>query len=405
LILISDLLRRGEIQDEDIIQGDLLERANKAYVATAPQCALKRMEEDYLYHVGRDELFEINEEALEALQRCDGTVKGEELGLEPDFLVFCLQEGLLEIGQTPEQRPISIASSPIPSLRYLEWLVTLRCNLACAHCYLGLSSVTDYPKDLIDPLLGQFSHMAGLRIMVSGGEPTMYPHFNTLNSALAGYPIRSVLLSNGIAITPSMARNLNFHEVQISLDGMERGNDLIRGKGSFQSVLKAMKAIKDAGLDLSVATMIHSGNIEEFDEMEALFRELGVLEWSIDYPCSEGRWGENPDLLVDGNIAARLMEYGFGGAYHGTASGWTCGRHLGAVLPTGQVCKCGLFQEKTYGSIKDGLLEAWTRVEHIPISDTECANCEQADLCGGGCRFRAGSATAKDIIMCGLYGA
>lgn len=404
MVLLSRLLNKGAIDQDQIIQANILEKAKNSFLALSPMCSVKRLEEDYLYHVGNDELYEINEEALEFIEKCNGEKTAAELGPDPEFLGFCLQEGLLAPLDEPESRPVKVGKSPVPSLRYLEWLITFRCNLSCHHCYLGASQNTDFPEDLIEPLLREFSDMGGLRIMVTGGEPTLYPFFSRLNQIIPDYPVRFVLLSNGLTMDHSIAKKLNFHEVQLSLDGLEQGHDSIRGKGSFKKVQSAMKAVTDAGLDLSVATMIHKGNLHDFNGLKELVEQTGAVEWNIDYPCVEGRWHEHPDLAVDPLVAAKMMEYGFGGAYHGSASGWTCGRHLAGVIPTGDLCRCGLYQARTYGSIRDGLKKAWLNIEHIPISETECSECEHGDICAGGCRFRAGGRTARDEVMCRLYG-
>ncbi len=404
MVLLSRLLNKGAIDQDQIIEANFFDKSRDSFLALSPMCSLKRLEEDYLYNINEDELYEINDEALDFLVKCNGEKTTLELGPDSQFLAFCLQEGLLTPLDEPESRPVKVGKSPVPSLRYLEWLITFRCNLSCSHCYLGTPKTMDFPEDLIEPLLSEFSEIGGLRIMVTGGEPTLYPHFSRLNELIPDYPIRFVLLSNGLTIDHSMAKQLNFHEVQLSLDGLAQGHDSIRGKGSFNRVQRAMKAVTDAGLDLSVATMIHKGNIDEFDGVRDLVEQAGAIEWNIDYPCVEGRWLEHPELAVDPSVAAKKMEYAFGGAYHGSASGWTCGRHLAGVIPSGDLCRCGLYQERKYGSIRDGLKEAWLNIEHIPISETECAKCEHGDLCAGGCRFRAGAKTARDEVMCRLYG-
>jgi radical SAM protein with 4Fe4S-binding SPASM domain len=403
LVLLSRLHAEGGIGEKDLLGADLEDRGERAYLSLTPRCAVKRLETPYLYHLGTDELYEVNDEALQMLLKCDGSHSVTELAPDPDFLAYCIEEDLLEIHRTPRLNPVADGRSPSPSLRYLEWLVTLRCNLSCAHCYLGDAKVLDYPAELIRPLLDQFSRMQGLRILVSGGEPTLYPHFRELNEALPDYPVRSVLLTNGIALTPKAVAGLNFHEVQISLDGMEYGHDMIRGKGSFAKAVAGMEAVRDRGLDLSVATMIHRGNLDEWEEMRSLVTRLGAREWSIDYPCVKGRWKSVPDMAVDPDPAAEKMGFGFGASYHGTSPGWTCGRRLAAMLPDGNLCKCGLFPDRCYGSIEDGLVNAWTNAERIPLADTECEGCSHADDCGGGCRFRAGGREKRDEIMCRFY--
>lgn len=404
LVLLSGLLREGRLSEEAVRGADLIEKQGQGLLQLTPECATKNLEEYYLYHITHDELYEVNAEAFEMLLKCRGDRTVSELGPGPEFLSFAMDEELLEIRS--EGRPCRwyTGRSPVPSLRYLEWLVTYRCNLSCAHCYLGQASSTDFPADLIEPLLEQFSRMQGLRILVSGGEPTLYPHFGRLNEALPDYPLRAVLLSNGLTLNKTALSKLHFHEVQISLDGLENGHDTIRGKGTFRKAVDAMHAVVDAGLDLSVATMVHRENIGEFDRLKVLIEGLGAREWNIDFPCTAGRWAGHPDLAVSLDEAARAMSYGFGGSYHGTSPGWTCGRHLAAVVPSGDVCRCGLYPDKRYGHVRDGLADAWARVQHIPIGATQCRGCEYADECGGGCRFRAGNAIDRDEVMCKVYG-
>jgi radical SAM protein with 4Fe4S-binding SPASM domain len=405
LIFLAESLRNGELEPDRLRAADFMERHKNEFLGTTPQTFLKRLEEDYLYHTGKDELYEVNEEAVKTLEGCDGAKTVAQLELDPEFLAFCLGEDLLELNDKPAPRVVSTpGKSPDPSLRYLEWLVTSRCNLSCAHCYLGSSGTDDFPKDLIESLLDQFSRMQGLRILVSGGEPLLYPHFDYLNDCMPRYPIRAVLLTNGTLLNKERVGRLNFHEVQISLDGMEEGHEAIRGKGSFRKAVRAMELICEAGRDLSVATMVHRKNLEEWDAMRDLITGLGAREWSVDLPCVAGSWAERPDLAVNASTAAEKMAYGFGGSYHGSSPGWTCGRHLGAVLPSGNVCRCGLFPETILGSVTTGLREAWEKVRHIPLAETDCNGCAHGDECGGGCRFRAGSSTAKDEVMCRAHG-
>jgi radical SAM protein with 4Fe4S-binding SPASM domain len=404
LIVLSGWLQNGVITEDQIERGGAPESCAGSYVTLTRNSAIKLLEEDCVYHIGRDELYEVNKEALEFLLKCDGSRRIEELAPDPEFLRFCLEEDILQLSDLPAKAIIEASRSPVPSLRYLEWLVTFRCNLECTHCYLGDSEPADFPPELIRPLLSQFSAMQGLRVLVSGGEPTVYPHFEAVNAALPDYPLRAVLLTNGIALTEKMAAKLNFHEVQVSLDGLEAGHDMLRGKGTFRKTLEGARAVRAAGKDLSVATMIHQGNLNEWDQLRDLALELGAREWSIDYPCAAGRLPGHPQLAVPLDVAAEKMAYGFGGSYHGSSEGWTCGRRLAAVLPSGRVCRCGLLQGEILGSVEEGLALAWARVDHIPIGATECAECAHAAECGGGCRFRAGGRGARDLFMCKVYG-
>ena len=403
MVFLSKLLNKAILTQDDIRVADFMLRGEKALPCLTPRCSIKRLEEDYVYHIPKDELYEVNDDALKFLNSCDGTRTLGELEPDLEFLEYCVTEDILEHGQSPVPTELFEGKSPIPSLRYLEWLVTFRCNLKCRHCYLGDPKNLDFPERFIKPLLEQFGRMQGLRIMVSGGEPLLYKHFEILNNLLPNYPLRSIMLTNGLLLDNSILSRMNFHEIQVSLDGMEHGHEFIRGAGTFAKAVDAMEEIRNAGIDLSVATMVHAENLDEWNDIEALVRGLGAREWNIDYPCVSGRREDHPELAVGISEAARRMRYGFGGSYHGSSPGWTCGRHLAAVLPSGEICRCGLFQERLYGAIEEGLLEAWKRVEHIPINETDCADCSSAESCGGGCRYRAGNPSSRDSVMCQLH--
>ncbi len=405
LIFISSLLKQAIINENTIQLIDDLDRKAYSSVSLSPECALKRLEEYYVYHIFHDDLYEVNQEAFQFLEKCEAGFPSDVWvpDLNPDFVKYCMEEGLLVHRPGLENKKVWPEQAPSPSLRYLEWLITRDCNLRCWHCYLGESEDSEFPVGLIQPLLEQFSAMQGLRVLVSGGEPTLYRHFEFLNEIIDQYPLRFVLLTNGLTMTNAFAKALKFHEVQISLDGMMQGHETIRGSGTFSRVLRAMECVKDAGLELSVATMVHRANLSEWDDMGRLIERFGVKEWNIDYPCVCGRWELHPDLFVDENTGSECMKYGFGGSYHGSDHGWTCGRHLAAVLPSGDVCRCALYSNLVLGNVKTGLRKAWERVQHIPIADTACCDCTHADQCGGGCRYRAGDPYAKDSVMCALF--
>jgi len=67
--------------------------------------------------------------------------------------------------------------------------------------------------------------------------------------------------------------------------------------------------------------MIHRRNLQEFDEMERLFKGLGVRDWTVDVPCPEGNMKDNDILRVPPETGGRLMNYGFGGSLHGGERG------------------------------------------------------------------------------------
>jgi len=372
------------------------------FINLTPHSVLKNLEEPYLYDIESDELYELNADAYQFLLKiCLGEnppVREE----DEEFIRFCLSEDLITFSETPLQREMSLNSSPIPSLRYLELQITDRCNLQCRHCYIGEGFHQDLSVKQIQKVLEEFEEIQGLRLLLSGGEPLLHPHFWEINDVLRNHAFRSFLLSNGTLITKEGAKRLHVHEVQISLDGMKEGHESLRGKGTFEKTIMAIDYLQEANLRVSVATMIHRRNLLEFDQLASLLQSKNIEEWNVDVPCVEGRLKTNQDFWISPSETSRFLSYGYGGGFHGSTNNSTCGAHLCAIIPNGAVCKCGLFSQEPVGSIEEGLRTCWARIPRIGLKDLTC-KCPVLEECRGGCRYRAkiqGDLFQPDLFQC-----
>ena len=366
--------------------------------------ALKRLESPYLYHIGKDELYDIDEKAEAFLARCDGTLDRYEVESEFEFIEYCLEEGLLESLSRPDRISVSIDRSPVPSLRYLELQLLNRCNLKCRHCYLGPSRQDELSLEDALNITREFASNGGLRLLISGGEPLLYPCLKDFIKETKDLKLRRVLLTNGTLITEENISWLNVENIQFSLDGWREGHDLLRGKGTFDKSIQGIYLARDAGIPISIATMIHRGNLNEFEKISAFTKEIAATEWGIDMLCVAGSLKSNTDLIVPYKRAAQLMKYAYGGGYHGSSNGFACGRHLMTVLPAGKAVKCGFYEDSPLGDARHGLIPCWLKLEHIPLDRLECRGCPVIDDCAGGCRFRASRPLAPDPVMCYFYG-
>ncbi|MDO8723801.1 MAG: radical SAM protein [Syntrophales bacterium] len=375
-----------------------------SYLRLPSKVVLKILEEPFIYHIGRDELYEIDERAKDFLSRCDGRSRGEELTSDSEFVKYCLEEELLELLPQPDPIQVTVNETVIPSLRYLELQLLQQCNLKCLHCYLSPQNNGDLPLSDAINISREFSDMGGLRIMISGGEPLLYKNLQTFIAQTASLPLRRVLLSNGTLINSDNIRWLKVEEIQFSLDGWTKGHDILRGAGAFDRTMKGIMAAKEAGIAVSFATMIHRGNLDEFERMGDFMEQIGAVEWGIDLPVTAGSLENHRHLLVQYEEAAPLLSYAFGGDYHGASEGYACGRHLLTVMPNGQAVKCGFYREEPLGDATLSLKDCWLKLEHIPLSRLECEGCPVIEDCKGGCRFRASNPLAPDPLMCALYG-
>ncbi len=365
---------------------------------------LKSLEGPSLYNIRTDELYELDEEAFDLLVRIQNN---EKISFIPqDFLSFCLDENIITEKREDTRRP-SLHKSPQPSLRYLELQITKKCNLRCRHCYIGEEGRgTDLSLQVIVDILEEFEDMQGLRLLVTGGEPLLHPEFRELNEIISQYALRRVLFTNGTLLDNEILKDLNFHEIQLSIDGIEDSHDIVRGKGTYRKVISLVEKVIECGFDLSVSTMVHSFNLKDFDEMERLFIKMGVKEWSVDIPCLSGNLKENKELVVSPQEGGRFLRYGFGGGIHSSREDYACGLHLASVNADGGISRCTFYQDSPHGHVKEGLRKVWERIKPMKLSELRC-KCKYIDECRGGCRYRAslsGDSFSPDPYRCAMYG-
>ncbi|MGE5173693.1 MAG: radical SAM protein [Betaproteobacteria bacterium] len=300
----------------------------------------------------------------------------------------------------------TLERAPEPSLRYLELQITDACNLRCKHCYIGDANRNELSPTQVKDILKEFEQMQGLRVMLTGGEPLLHGKFDEINEILPDFLLRTVLFTNGLLLKKDIIAALTVDEIQVSIDGLEEAHDHLRGAGSYKRAMEAVRHALDAGFDVSISTMVHRGNLADFDSMERLFKEIGIKDWTVDVPCLTGRLRENNDLLVTPEEGGKYLAYGYGGGLHASDQGYGCGLHLMAVMADGKIAKCGFYHDRAVGSTGEGLRAAWTRIRPFRLSEFEC-NCDYLEICRGGCRYRAElleGKGGKDRYRCKLYG-
>ena len=382
-------------------------------------CALKEIETNVLYNFPKDDLYELDDESFSFLSYCTGRNSIPAIIEKTDcnekevkkLIQYLQEEECIEFNEDLNAvEKYTFPKKVLPSLRYLQLHITEKCNLDCRHCYLGAKEQKDLNLEVIDKAIREFSQN-GLRLLITGGEPLLHKNFWKVLEIAKKYPIRVEVLSNGTLLTDKKAKKLSkyIQGIQISIDGLEKGHDSLRGTGSFKKAIRGVKAAKKY-LKVTCATMIHKDNVKEFPQLEMLLKNLKIDEWSIDLPSNAGNMETNLDLRVDFETAAKIFQrYGYTTGIHLGDKGYSCGSHICSVNVLGEVSKCGFFTEPV-GNLKNKTLtECWKKVidRYIPpLTELKCKECIVLEKCRGGCRYRALKADSfygKDPFMCHLY--
>jgi mycofactocin radical SAM maturase len=135
----------------------------------------------------------------------------------------------------------------------LTWELTYACNLACVHC-LSSSGRRD-PRELSTAeclgIVDELQRMQVFYVNIGGGEPTVRRDFWEIVDYATAHQVGVKFSTNGSRITPAVAQRLaasDYLDVQVSIDGATAAvNDRVRGPGSFDTAVRAMERLADAG--------------------------------------------------------------------------------------------------------------------------------------------------------------
>jgi len=178
---------------------------------------------------------------------------------------------------------------------------TEACNLRCKGCWAGQYDPANLPLELIDRVLREAKELGIYFIVLSGGEPTLYPHLFELASR---HPDMAFMFyTNGTRIDDSFARRLvevGNMTPAISLEGGREFTDARRGEGVFDRVMEAMDALRGAGAIFGFSVTVTRHNVEHVfaDEFIDLMVEKGAFYgWSFHY-VPIGRDPSTDDMIT-----------------------------------------------------------------------------------------------------------
>jgi AdoMet-dependent heme synthase len=194
---------------------------------------------------------------------------------------------------------------------YFQWHLTERCNRACKHCYQDGKPSTELPLGDLRTIVGLMEEAVtkwGKKgtISLTGGEPFM--RRDDLHAIMdqidqSDNLIYYDILTNGSLITETEADTLKAHKklrrIQVSLEGATaESNDAIRGPGSFDSTIRAMRRLRNVGIDVSVMTTISRANKDEIPALVGLLGSEGVTTFALERLIPEGSGADLSDQVL-----------------------------------------------------------------------------------------------------------
>ena len=166
------------------------------------------------------------------------------------------------------------------------------CNIACRHCFITCGPKEDRVRMMtraeVRRTLDECRRLGVREVYYTGGEPMLHPEFfPVLEDSLAIAP--TSFLTNGILVDEPAARRLRaLHDasrysldVRVSLDGVSaQENDPVRGRGTFDDIVRGLGHLGRAGLAPVVTVVEHAEGMAASARRAAFLdflRDLGLV--------------------------------------------------------------------------------------------------------------------------------
>lgn len=154
------------------------------------------------------------------------------------------------------------------------WNITRTCNLRCIHCYAD-SAAQQYAGELTweqcCAVIDDLADYDVSALLLSGGEPTVHPHFMQLLEYATQRGLKTTISTNGTRITPEMAhrfKEIGVAYVGISLDGIGAVHDQFRGvAGAFESAVRGFDLCRQAGQKTGLRLTLTKNNAESIEQI------------------------------------------------------------------------------------------------------------------------------------------
>jgi radical SAM protein with 4Fe4S-binding SPASM domain len=313
---------------------------------------------------------------------------------------------------------------------FVQWHLTERCNLACAHCYqegknvaeMALPEIKSAIKNISDTIR-QWSDIYEIpfstSFSITGGEPFLRKDLPKILQEINGHNFGISILTNGTLIEKEKAKmlaDLPVKNVQVSLEGPEAIHEAVRGRRSFSSAVRGIELLRDAGIKITINVTLSDMNADYFKDMVVLASDLGVsrLGFSRLVPSGRGlalltrmltkeRLKEvyeaifslkTPGLeIVTGDPVASQMSEEIPESTDGSFPEGGCAAGVSGLtlLPDGTITPCRRMGVPIGNILRDSLRDIWATSDVLNVLRDrkaykgKCGTCKRWSICRG-CR-------------------
>ena len=195
------------------------------------------------------------------------------------------------------------------SIAILQFQYDYTCNFKCKHCsvkrFQGKKDGRFFAISDVEELSRQADEMGLAHIVITGGEPLIFPDFDEIVKAIDPQKFYITSDTNGWFLDEERAKHLKsigVDKIQLSLDSLSATeHDEFRCKrGSHKRCVRAIDAALDVGLNIIIQTVVTKQRVrsKEFINFLEFLNGKGVGVF-VTYAKPVGSWEGNFDVLIN----------------------------------------------------------------------------------------------------------
>jgi AdoMet-dependent heme synthase len=321
----------------------------------------------------------------------------------------------------------------------IPWRCTFACGSSCVHCTSAQKTAapdelgTEDAKRMVDKVVDFGATFFG----ITGGQPFLRKDLFEVLDYATERGLSTSIITDGLLLDEEAFKRIvkNQTKISVSIDGAEKTNDAIRGKGAYSAAFSAIERFsKEKLLNCLVYTFANAGKAtnaneddmrhvldlaKKYDARWVVFH--GMIPYSSDKDCLKAdltpaqyewvcnklydltpQYNGKPCINVYIPFYSRVVKQrgmpDFDNWYNNFFLGRCFFGKFMSVAENGEVIPCSYNDAYRVGNIKDKSLgEIWSEMQSNELFNKvkgkanikgKCGVCEFKELCGG-CRSAA----------------
>ena len=304
----------------------------------------------------------------------------------------------------------------------MDLALTYACDNDCAHCYVEREkSMQPLSLDQWKKVIDRLWDIGIPHICFTGGEATMSDHLVPLIEYAEETGIVTGLLTNGRRLSDKSFMNqlvtAGLDHVQITLESHIESihDEMVGAPGAWKKTVEGIRNAEAETIYLLTNSTLCAKNRDSFLDTISFLKELGIENFACNgFINAGGAVGSNNEIAEDElpelleAIRDRAVELDMNFTWYTPTQYCSCnpielglgmkrctaGTSNMCIEPDGTVIPCQSYFESLGKFLETDWKQIWTHPTLVTIQkrqwvDEECKECDDLEVCGGGCPLYA----------------